>query len=445
MTATPVWNRWRNDLEALSRAALAAADPANAVRRHLHVEDRIVAAGTRTIDLAPATRLRLIAFGKASLAMTRAALERLGNRLERGVVSYPRNLSLGSDWPATLSFFPASHPLPDDGSLAAGDAAIELVGDLGRDDLVLVLASGGGSALIESLRPGVGLADLQKLTNALQRSGADIIELNTVRRCLSRFKGGGLLRAAHPANVLTLLLSDVIGDRLEAIASGPTVPSSTGPAEALEVLERRGLTSEFAALANTLRDAKNTANRPAAGSDVEPRATHVIVGSNRMAAAAAQAEARRRGFQAIVLTDRLQGEARVVGRRIGGLAQSVRVADRPSPVCLILGGETTVTVRGQGRGGRNQETALGAALSLDGCAHAALLSFGTDGIDGPTGAAGAFATGETLARATRLGLSPHAALADNDAEPFFRALDDLWNTGPTGTNVNDLVIVTIYP
>jgi hydroxypyruvate reductase len=243
--------------------------------------------------------------------------------------------------------------------------------------------------------------------------------------------------------VVTLILSDVIGDPLAAIASGPTIDSPTGPRQALEILERRGLDGRFPLLARTLRE---PAGDPRIAGHPGWRSAQ-IVGSNRIAAEALCAEAERRGFHALLFTDRMQGEAREIGRLVGGLARGIAETGRPLtvPSCLVLGGETTVTVRENGCGGRNLELALGAALTLDGCPHAAVFSFATDGLDGSSRAAGAIAAGDTLERAAARGLSAHDALARNDTEPFFAALGDLWVTGPTGTNVNDLTVALAYP
>jgi hydroxypyruvate reductase len=441
---TPNWSNLRADLAALQQAALAAADPERAVERALAWRDGVLAIGPDPLPLSPSAAVRLVAFGKAAPGMARAAFGLLGERIVEAVVAHPRALEPGLAPRPGLRIFAASHPTPDAGSLAAGAAALELAARAEPGDLVLVLVSGGGSALFEALRPGVTLEDLAGVTLALQHAGADIVELNTVRRALSRVKGGGLARAAGRATVAALLLSDVMGDPPAAIASGPTVPSPTGPADALAVLERRGLVAGFPAVAAALGSAgaESPAGAPAAQG---PRLVR-IVGSNRIAARALCDEAAARGFTVALWTDRLQGEAREVGRLLGGIARGVREGGIPlaAPACLVLGGETTVTVRGRGQGGRNLELALGAALTLDGCAHAAVFSFATDGMDGSSGAAGAVVTGDTLARAAALGLSAGAAFAASDTAPFFRALDDLVVTGPSGTNVNDLAVVLVY-
>ena len=442
----PEWSALRSDLAALHAMALATADPAAAVGRALALAEAGVRVGGNLVPLAPAARIWLVAAGKAARGMAVAAAAALGERIAGGVVAHPDGAPPAPGepprWPAGVRRFPAGHPLPDAGSLAAGEAVRRLLQAAGPGDLVLVLLSGGASALCESLRPGLSLAELRRATTALQRAGVDIAELNTVRRALSLLKGGGLARLAAPARVVTLALSDVVGDRPEAIGSGPTVASPTGPGEALGVLARAGVEAELPGVVAALAAAVEERPPPPAADGL-----FRIVASNRQAAEAVAGAAAARGFRAQVMTTFLQGEAREAGRLIGGCAASVVAHGLPlaAPACLVFGGETTVTVRGAGRGGRNQELALGAALALAGRRRAAVFSFATDGVDGPTSAAGAVVTGETVERAAALGLSPHRALAENDSEPFFDALGDLWRSGPTGTNVNDLVVALVYP
>jgi hydroxypyruvate reductase len=439
----PRWAALRSDLWTLHRAALDAADPVRAVAASLRLEaDRLVV-GTDSIALPAPARAWLVAFGKAAPGMARAAIAALGDRVAGGVVVFPRGSGAGGGWPAGIALVAAGHPLPDEGSLSAGEAVLEQVGRARAGDVVVVLVSGGGSALLEAPRQGVTLVELQRVTHALQRSGADIVELNTVRRALSRIKGGGLARAAGSAHVATLALSDVVGDPLGAIASGPTVPSDTGPEDALAVLAARGLERDFGTLVVAL-GAAAAAPRP----EAPPGARIVrVVGSNRASGAAVRAAAEVLGFRALLLTDRLTGEARDAGRLLGGIARGIRDAGLPfpPPACLVVGGETTVTVRGEGRGGRTLELALGAAPMLAGCPRTALFAFATDGLDGSSGAAGAVVTGDTVARSRVLGLSPARALETSDSAAFFEALGDLWVTGPSGTNVNDLVVLLAYP
>lgn len=442
----PRWSALRSDLGALHAAALAAADPIAAVARNLEAGPGEIRVAGETLPLAPGARLWIVAAGKAALGMAAAAVAALGPRITGGVVAHPHGApgapGGAQRLPDALLRVAAAHPLPDEGSLAAGAAVRRLLADPRPDDLLLVLLSGGASALLESLPPELSLAALREATSVLQHGGADVEELNVVRRALSRIKGGGLARWAAPARVVTLALSDVLGDRPEAIGSGPTVPSPTGADDALRVLERRGVAARLPEVVAALRAAN-----PGSGAAVPPPGRFLVVGSNLDAAEAVARAAEERGFRARVMTTSLQGEARAAGDAIARCALAAAEHGIPlgAPACLVFGGETTVTVRGGGQGGRNQELALGAALAISGWERVAIFSFATDGVDGRSGAAGAIATGDSLARAGALGLSARRALDENDSEPFFRVLGDSWPGGPTGTNVNDLALALVYP
>ena len=295
----------------------------------------------------------------------------------------------------------------------------------------------------------MSLDDIQTLTDALLREGATINEINTIRKHLDRLKGGHLARLAAPATVISLILSDVVGNPLDVIASGPTVPDTSTFADALDLLARYGLMERVpaAVVAHLRRGAAgNLPDTPKAGDAVFEQVQNVVVASNDIAAAAAEAKAREMGFNAMVLSTYVEGEAREVAQVFTALAKEELATGRPlpRPACLIAGGETTVTVRGRGKGGRNQEMALMAALRLDGLEDVAVVCLATDGTDGPTDASGALATGDTLARARAKGLDAWAHLENNDAYPFFAALGDLLLTGPTHTNVNDLTLILVW-
>jgi hydroxypyruvate reductase len=314
--------------------------------------------------------------------------------------------------------------------------------------LVVCLVSGGGSALATHPVEGVTLSNLQALTDALLRSGATINELNAIRKHLDRVKGGGIARMAGSARVLSLILSDVVGDPLDVIASGPTSPDTTTFADAWNVIESRGLAGT---VPSTIREhllagvQGSVPETPKPGDPLFDRVQNVIVGSNRQAAQAAVRCAEGLGLNALLLSTFVEGEAREVARVAAALAKQIVHFDQPvkKPACLVWGGETTVTVRGSGLGGRNQELALAAAIALDGWRNVLIEALGTDGTDGPTDAAGAIATGDTVSRARALGLDAQVHLADNDAYDFFAPLGDLVITGPTGTNVNDLLFALI--
>jgi hydroxypyruvate reductase len=343
---------------------------------------------------------------------------------------------------------PASHPVPDARGLAAAAEVETLARGLGPDDVLLVLLSGGASALLPAPAEGIALEDKQTTTALLLGAGATIHELNAVRKHLSRLKGGGLARAAAPARVLTLVLSDVVGDDLSTIASGPTVPDPTTFAQALAVLTHRGLVGEVPAAVRARLEAgargeiEETA-KP--GETAFRRAATRVVGSNVLSLAAAARAARRQGLRPLVLTTRLEGEAREVARVLVAVLRECVESGRPAapPVCLLAGGETTVTVRGEGQGGRNQEVAAAAAAALAGFPTPAVVaSLATDGIDGASDAAGGIVDDRTSSRAAALGLAPAAVfLAASDTRNFLGPLGDLIVTGPTGTNVVDLVVL----
>jgi len=338
-----------------------------------------------------------------------------------------------ADPPDRVRFILAEHPIPGPGSLRAGQAAAELLAAVRETDLAVVLVSGGGSALMELPLPGIGLQDLRSLNRQLLASGADIAEINRVRRALSQIKAGGLARLARPARVVALILSDVVGDRLSLVASGPTVLVGRDPAGARQVLERRGL---WLSASDPIRRALEVGR--SAGHQAR-RPVNVLVGSNRLMLQAAAEAAAGLGFQVRIVSRRMQGEARQVGTRF-----AARLRRAPPGSCLIMGGETTVTLLGSGRGGRNQELALAASLDLEGAAGTAIMSFASDGVDGPTEAAGAVVHGGLPGLARSLGLDPAAALADNNSHPALQAVGALIHTGPTGTNLNDLVVGLAY-
>ncbi|MCC7361216.1 MAG: DUF4147 domain-containing protein [Anaerolineales bacterium] len=436
----PKFDQHRAHLSAIRAAALAAVDPAAAVRAHL-----------APADWEGAANVYLVGAGKAGVPMALAAAALLGPRLTAGVVVAPRAPGPDIAVPPTLSFVEGGHPQPTTGSLAGGRAVAALLTRAAPGDLVVVVISGGGSALLELPRPGVSLDDLRQTNRALLRSGAAIHEINLIRAQLSQLKGGGLARLAHPARTLALILSDVVGNPLASIASGPTVVDAPPEATAaLAVVERYGLRDQLPAGALYYLT-HGTGPLPGEAPRVENR----LVGSNRQAGEAAAAAARELGFAAEWLGDDWQGEARDLGRRLAELAcrapgpsplrrRAAPLAADQRPRCLVAGGESTVTVRGAGRGGRNQEAALGAARVIDSLPNIAIAAIATDGVDGPTDAAGALVTGDTLRRARALGLDVARALAENDSYPCLEALGALLFTGPTGTNVGDLLVGLVY-
>ena len=436
------------DLVRIREAALRAVDPARAVQAHLHLaEGRLWIAGT-PLELAQRQRILVLAVGKAAIPMAQAAGEILGAALTAGIVVTKTGHAAGAVLSPALRVFEAEHPTPGVTGQQAATEIIRLLADVTPQDLVLVLLSGGASALLPAPAEGLTLEDLQATTTLLLRSGATIVELNAVRKHLSRLKGGQLARLAAPAPVAALILSDVVGDPLDVIASGPTTPDPTTYADAWRILERYKLLLRVPEAVQRHLAAGVAGKLPETPKSDDPCFAQVqnhVIASNRAAAQAAAQAATESGYRALLLSTFVEGEAREVAKVAVALMRSVRQHGDPfpPPACLLWGGETTVTVRGSGTGGRNQELALAAALALDGLPHAALMALATDGTDGPTDAAGAVVDGETAARARVLGLDLHAALDNNDAYPALDAVDALLRTGPTGTNVNDLLVMLV--
>ena len=431
-------------------ATLQAADPAAAVFRFLSRNGNQLTAGGQTYDLADIHRVFLVGAGKAGAPMAQAAAQILGNRLTGGAVIIKDGYGMDEvRFPASLQIIEAGHPLPDERGAAASREILNLLSLADEHDLVMCLLSGGASALLTAPAAGITLIDLQQTVSLLLRSGAEIGEINAVRKHLDTIKGGGLARIAAPARVVSLILSDVVGDPLDIIASGPTAADPTTFDQALAILHKYRLSEQLPPpiLLYLQRSAVGTAAETLKpGDPLLDRVQNLLVGSNGMAAQAAADAAAASGFSTRVLTTTLQGEARLIGRLLAAAARDLAgghsVLQRPA--CLIAGGETTVTVRGDGIGGRNQELALAAVEAMSGLPDTLLVALATDGGDGPTDAAGAVVSGETLARARAFGLSPAEYLARNDAYRFFDCLGDLLKPGPTRTNVNDLVLLFAF-
>ena len=426
-------------------AAVRAVDPAEAVRRHVRREDSRLRVGQETLDLGGVHQIVVVGCGKAAAPMAAAVEDVLGDRISRGVVV----TKYGHVQPTRMvRIHEAGHPVPDDAGIKGAEAILDHVRGLGPKDLVLVLISGGGSALTPAPVDGISLSEKQALTKSLLACGADIREINTLRKHISRVKGGQLARVAQPARVVALILSDIVGDPLDAIASGPTVPDPTTFADALRILDTYRIRGEIPATVRARLEAGTRGEVPETPKPDDPlfaRVHNLIVGSNIQALEAARSEAHALGLTPMILSSSIEGETREIARMHAALAREIRTSGNPvtPPACLISGGETTVTLRGSGKGGRNQEFVLAAALDIAGLPETVILSAGTDGTDGPTDAAGAIADGETCARALNLGLDPRTALDGNDAYPFFEKLGDLILTGPTNTNVMDVRLVLV--
>jgi glycerate 2-kinase len=427
-------------------ASLQAVDPIAAVKRHMSLDGDLLRIGERTYDLSQYRNIYVIGGGKASGAMAKAVEEVLGRHLTGGVI----NTKYGylSDT-KVVKINEAGHPIPDAEGMAGAAQMLNLATKASKGDLVICLISGGGSALMTMPVEGITLQDMEALTGALLRCGATINEINTIRKHLSQIKGGNLSRAAYPAQVVSLILSDVVGNPLDVIASGPTAPDSSTFAQAYGILDRYQLLDQLPlSITQHLRKGKEkqVPETPKKDDPLFANTYNLIIASNEIAADAAMEAAVTAGFHTILLSTYVEGEAREVARVFSAIAKEILYYSRPvpRPACIIAGGETTVTIRGEGLGGRNQELALAAAIQLEGLDEAMVVALATDGTDGPTDAAGAIADGSTMRRARAKKMLARDYLANNDSYHFFEQLGDLLITGPTNTNVNDLTFVFVF-
>jgi glycerate 2-kinase len=436
----------RERILAVLSAALEAVDPVKAIKRQVSLSDETLRIGQRIYDLRHYRNIYVIGGGKASGSMAQAIEEILGPCVTDGLVNVKYGYGAETK---IIHLNEAGHPIPDAAGMAGTKQMAELARQATDDDLVICLISGGGSALMTLPAEGITLADVKSLTDALLRCGATINEINAVRKHLSQIKGGNLARLAHPAEIVSLILSDVVGNPLDVIASGPTVADTTTFAYAYGVIEKYGLLEELPrSIVERLRRGKKglIPDTPKEGDAAFTRTHNLIIASNEVAAEAALLKAEELGFHTLLLSTFVEGEAREVAKVLAAIAKEILHSGRPvpRPACVVAGGETTVTVRGSGLGGRNQEMALSAALEIAGLEEVMIIPLATDGTDGPTDAAGAIADGSTLHRAHDVGLSAPKYLADNDSYHFFQPLGDLLITGPTNTNVNDLTFVFVF-
>ena len=381
-------------------------------------------------------RIYVVAIGKAAWTMAHAASEELGARIAGGVVVTKYGHSQGEISPG-IRIFEAGHPVSDENSIAATQECIDLAAKLTADDELLFLVSGGGSALFEKPLDGVSLGDIQELNSRLLASGADIVEMNMVRKRLSAVKAGRFAQIAAPAKIYSVILSDVLGDRLDSIASGPSVADASTADDALGVIKKYGLERELGGLQHILAYlAKETPKEIA-------NVTTAVTGSVRTLCESAAKTARELGYTPYVLTTTMSCEAREAGRLLASVAADAREGRSffKPPCAIIAGGETVVTLKGGGKGGRNQEIALAAAKGIAGLRDILMFSLGSDGTDGPTDAAGGMADGETAATLHSKGIDIDAVLADNDAYHGLSEAGGLIMTGPTGTNVNDVTVI----
>lgn len=408
----------REDTLRIIDEAIKAVYPENAVKKALE-------------SLENERRIKVLAIGKAAWRMAKAARESLKERISEGIVITKYGHSMENI--DGFEIFEAGHPIPDDNGIKATETALDMVKDLREEDLLLFLVSGGGSSLFELPAQNVELRNLIDITDQLLKSGATISEINAVRKHLSKVKGGRFAEIVKPAEIFSLVLSDVLGDKLDAIASGPAYPDFTTSQDALRIIRKYGIK-----LTSRVSSAMNN-ETPKSLENVETK----IIGSVFIACEAAKTAAEKLGYNSMILTATLDCEAREAGAFLGGIVREIVSRDRPvkRPCAMILGGETVVQVKGNGLGGRNQELALSAARGIEGLDNVVIASVATDGTDGPTDAAGGIVDGETLMRLGEKGIDGEEALDNNDSYHALEAAGDLLNTGPTGTNVNDLIIL----
>jgi hydroxypyruvate reductase len=432
--------RLRRDAEDIFKASLQAVDSVQSVKSHLVRRDNWLDAGGRSYDLSEYERIYVVGTGKASAAMAQAVEDVLGGFLTDGIVNvkYEHTRQLG-----IIRCNEAGHPVPDEAGLKGTQQIVRLLTQTGENDLVICLISGGGSALMPLPVKGLTLDDKQSLTEELLQCGATIQEINALRKHVSGVKGGRLARLAYPSTLLTLIISDVIGDDLDSIASGPTVPDRSTFRDCLDILD--GYSIRYSIPATVLAYFEQGARgeheeTPKAEDPVFEGTQNVIIASNRLALQAAGLKAKELGYNGFILSSSMEGETKEVAKVHAAIAKEILETGNPvpRPACVVSGGETTVTIRGKGLGGRNQEFVLSAAIVIEGLEDVVVLSGGTDGTDGPTDAAGAIADGMTTVRARALGMDAGRYLRDNDSYHFFEPLGDLLMTGPTFTNVMDL-------
>ncbi len=434
-----------SNAEAIFRAAVTAVQPAPLIRKNVRLEGGILTIAQSAFDLSTIKHIYVTGAGKATAPMAQALEAILGDAVSDGVIIVKHGHTVPLRRIRTVE---AAHPVPDENGMAGTQQLIKLVEQASDQDLVICLLSGGGSALLIDAPPGCSLQELRRFFGLLLASGADIAEVNTVRKHLSAVKGGGLARVAYPAALVSLILSDVIGDPLDVIASGPTVADSTTFADAIQIVEKYHLVNKSPSsiweyLQRGLRS--KVPETPKAGDCIFTNTTNCLIGSNHIALEAAQEKARQLGFYPQIVTDKIAGEAsNVAGEVVRKAKQLATDGAVPKPACLLWGGETTVTIAGtSGKGGRNQELALTAAIALENEPGIAVLSGGTDGTDGPTDAAGAVVDGFTSSRAREKGINPEDFLAAHDSYNFFRQTGGHITTGPTLTNVMDIIVALV--
>ncbi len=438
-------NKLKSDARAIFEAGLKAVDPEVAIHKHLKRSGNKLHLNDKEYDLSGFENIYVIGMGKAAAAMAKAVEEIIGDQLTTGIV----NVKYGHIAPLEkIKINEAAHPVPDDSGISGSQEIIELLKKTGEKDLVLCLISGGGSALLPCPAEGLTLEDKQVVTQSLLECGADIHEINSIRKHISAVKGGRLAALVYPSTLISLILSDVIGDNLDVIASGPTVLDTHTFHDCRNIINKYKLNKKVPG--RVIEYIERGCNgeiedTPKADSPVFEHTQNAIVGSNILALEAAKQKAQDLGYNSLILSTFIHGETEDVAKVHTAIAKEINSSGNPvnKPACIISGGETTVTIEGKGQGGRNQEFALAAAIDIEGLGNVVVLSGGTDGNDGPTDAAGAIADGTTIKRAKELDLNAFEYLRENNSYNFFQPLGDLLITGPTNTNVMDLRLVVV--
>ena len=434
-----------DQLQQILHSSLQSVDPINLIRQQIRrIDDRLILPDGYEIDLDMYERVFLCGAGKGAAPMTRAVEDLLDERLVKGniIVKYGHLDSLRK-----TQIFEAGHPVPDQNTIQATDQILNDLRNLSKSDCVFVLLTGGGSALLESLPVEITLEDLQVLNKILLSCGATIHEINCVRKHISKVKGGQLARYIYPANCITLVLSDVIGDNLSVIASGPTSPDNSTFDDALSIFHKYAIENDIpSSIFSYIKDGASghVSETPKFGDTIFDNVHNLVIGNNRLALATAREKAESLGYHTLILTTTLQGEAKEIAQVLAAIIREIQDTNTPikKPACLLLGGEPTVHIKGKGKGGRNQELCLALTLAAIEKPYV-FFSCGTDGTDGPTDAAGAIVSNETLAKSEKIGLKAIEYLRNNDSYNFFNPLGDLIKTGPTKTNVMDILCALI--
>ncbi len=437
----------RNSILLAYESALLSSDPYQMIIDNISVSESILTIGSKRFDLNKFENVIVIGGGKASGPMTQALENLLEDRITDGIV----NILVGTsgNYPTKkIQLNEAGHPIPTENGMLGAKKMVDLAENAGQKDLIICLISGGGSAMMALPKEGVTLNDKQTVTQQLLRSGATINELNAVRKHLSDFKGGLLAKKAQPATLISLILSDVVGDPLDTISSGPTAPDQTTYQDVADIFDKYKLSNDVSISIKNILDmglSGKIPETPKSDDSVFDNVHNIVLGNNRIACLAAKNKLTELGFNTLFLTSYMEGEAKDFGISLGAIINEISNSGNPlpRPAAIIVGGETTVTVRGEGLGGRNQETVLSAASKISGMKGVGIASIGTDGIDGPTDAAGAIADGNTVFRAKKSGLNNKKMLNDNDSYNFFSKIGDIIITGPTGSNVNDIAIACV--